>query len=1104
MGKQKTATNMTRDDNAQIAALMQQAGRAFQAGRQDRLAELLDQILEINPDDTRALYNRGILHRDNNELYGAELCLRRALKLDPDMVDAYQALADLLYNVKHLLPAAKLYEMALQRAPNRLALLHNLAKTRLMLKDAPATEALARKILSIDDRSVDALCTLAWALLYQKREPAEVIELTERALILAPDAAPAIVLREQALRADGQEEDARSLWARILEEAVTAWEKSRPFCEAYYWLEQTDRARDIIMAYVAANPNRPEGLKDLATLIMGDGEFIQAQDLLDRAANMAPDNMTLRMLRGLNAFRLGRYDMGLELYDARWHRDKFDKPWDIPVPEWTGEKLDGRLLVYCEQGIGDYVMYALLFKELRRYARSITIEVNPRIASLFQRSFPDMRIIDRNALPADWNPAAYAAKVAMGDLPIRLDVNLDNLPDRGGYLIAEPTLAMKLRSKYQALFPGKRLVGVSWRSGNRDSATVRSIDLSLMTQILETPDCAFISLQYGDISRDLERLKAETGHEIHWDREIDPLHYVDPFAAQVAAMDLVISVDNSTVHFAGALGTPCWVMLPVNSDWRWLLERPTSIWYDSLELFRQQPGDGWEPLVARAAERLRAIDARSLVDAQARMCLRCGEELLRRDATAPAESYFRWLLSLGRHQAAAMHGVAMAARKAKHFPDAAAILARAVELAPDRLDYRAEWAVALFDIGQRAAAEKMARELTRQSDLPAVQMAMGKILAAKGAIDQATDYFARVLRADANHVVARYILASLQAEQGEAELARRNYARLIDVAPDLPAPRTALAELDLKHGNDHLAARNFAWRFGGTPEELPPHLALMAPADRPKSWTGGQVRRRRLFLRAERSPLEQLVFAPWLSPVLADSRAIRAECDLAVLPLLQSAFQDVNFVETGRSTPGDLVTERCQLAASLGDLAMAYDRPQRSNWLPYDKVLSAARRSDYLGPAGGKLVGLAWNVADTLGHGLEAFVPLLEVSGIRWVALPIGRRSEPLNRFIASLGDAVIYDPDINGYDDLVAFRDQLAPLDLLIANDDLSAALAAAMGRPVWKMTLSAAHWSWRAEGDTSKWYPGVHIFRAQTDSRDQAIENLRNALAREAGISL
>ena len=1073
------AAALPRDDDAQIARLMQQAQRAFHAGQVDRLTPILDQVLELNPDHVGALYNRGIIHRDNNELYGAETCFRRALRVDPNMIDCYQALADLMFNVKHLLPAATLYEMALERAPNRLSLLHNLARTRLMLREADATETLARRILSIDERSVEAMNDLSWALLYRGAGVEEVLSLTARALELAPEEPHTLVLREQALRAAGRDDEAQVLWERIVATCITDWDKSRPFCEGYYWLGQTGRARELIKAYSDANPDRPDGLKDLATLMMGEGHFAQAQELLDRAAQMAPDNMTVRMVRGLNAFRLGDFALGQELYSARWHRDNFDKPWNVPIPEWNGEKLDGRLLVYSEQGVGDYVMFALLFKELRQYAKSITIEVNPRVASLFRRSFPDMRVIDRNALPVDWNPAAYAAKVAMGDLTLRLKSDLLNLPHREGFLVPEASLALKLRSRYQAKFPGKRLIGLSWRSGNRDSATIRSIDLRHLKPIFETPDCAFISLQYGDNSRDLEALKTETGHEIHWDREIDPLQYLDPFAAQIAAMDLVISVDNSTVHFAGAIGTPCWVLLPVNSDWRWLADRTTSIWYDSLELFRQQPGDGWTKVVERAAAKLREIGVDPLLDAQGNMCLRCGEELRRRGDMASAESYFRWLLSIGRHKAEAMHGIGLAAQKAQHFSDAAGILGRAVELAPDRVDYRAEWAVALYDAGHREAGERMARELTRGSDDPVVLMSMGSILAAKGAPDQATDYFARVLRKDPEHVLARLVLANLQKSQGVLDLARRNYARLVEIAPDLPAPRIALSELDLALGDQAAAAQNFSWRFGTAPDELPAHLALIAPTERPKSWTGGKIRRRRLFLRAERNTVEQLLFARWLPAVIKDSREVVAECDAAALSLLQSAFPKVRFTAAGTFTPAELVAQKIQVTASLGDLAAAYE-PVDGAWLSVDGSAAEDHRRSAGGD--GPLIGVTWYPSAAALGGLEVIQPLLDVPGVRWLMLPTGPVRPELARALAALDGPVVFDPTVL-QGGLPALAAKLSAVDLLIATDDLGPAVAGALGRSTWKIAEQAGHWSWLVEGTTSKWHPQTRIFRSPGD---------------------
>ena len=1085
---------------ARIAALLRAAGRANQAGDSERLKGILGEILELDPDHANATYNLGILYRDRDEVYQAEIHLRRAVKLDPHLIDAYQALADLMFSVKHLFPAAQLYEEALALAPNRLPLLQNLAKTRMMLKDAPEAERLARRILAIDDRSEDAWATLAWALLYRGGDPVEALEAAEQAVRFAPGASRAPALKQQALCRCGRAEEAKALWSAILSDARSSWERARALIEAYYWLDLIACCRAVSLAFVEANPEATEGLKDLSALLMAEGDFDAAQEVLVRASTLDADNRAIRMVRGLNAFRLGDYEEGLRLYEARWHRSPQDRPWDIPVPDWDGRPIEGRLVVYCEQGIGDYAMFAIMFSELRRHARSITIEVNARLTSLFRRSFPDMPVIDRNMLPANWDPSVYEAKVAMGDLFRLLGADLENLPNRKGFLVPEPALALKLRNRYREMFPGKRLIGISWRSGNRDSATIRSIDLNQWRPIFEAEDCAFISLQYGDIGRDLEALRRETGQVVHWDREVDPTQFLDPFTAQIAAMDLVISVDNSTVHFAGAIGKPCWVMLPVNSDWRWLIGRTSSIWYDSLHLWRQQPGEGWQEVVARVAERLRAIGAEPLVDAHAELCLRCGEALLRREAMGPAEDYFRWLLETGRHKAAAFHGVGKAAQRARHFQDAAAILGRAAELAPERVDYKADWAVALFEAGHRDAGERLARDLTRQGDQPAALMAMGQILAAKGLADQATDYFARILRSDPTHVVARVILAGLQAAQGEDELAHRNFARLVQQAPELPGPRTALAEIDLRHGRDEAAWPNFAWRFGATPEELPRHLAIIAPDDRPKSWTGDKIRRRRLFLRAERNAMEQLLFAPWFVDALEDSRGVRAECDTATVPLLRSAFPDIRVAGATTLTPGDLIEDRAQICASLADLAACYPKSLAGGWLTVDPVAVAALRQRFqAGEPHARTIAVAWQPTGSALGGLEPVAPLLDAPGIRWLALPMGAITPPLAQRLSAPDCPLIFEASWmrNG---LESVAEVLAAVDLLISIEDLAATLAGAVGRPVWKIAGTNSHWSWGADGAASRWHPTARILRA-TQGAGALIPGLRADLEVSAG---
>lgn len=140
-----------------------------------------------------------------------------------------------------------------------------------------------------------------------------------------------------------------------------------------------------------------------------------------------------------------------------------------------------------------------------------------------------------------------------------------------------------MRAQY--LKPGRPLrVGLSWRSTSQIAGNRKTTNLLDWRDILNTEGVQFVNLQYGDCAADLASVKNSLGIEIIQDAEIDPLVDLDGFAAQVAALDLVISTPNTTVHFAGAQGVPVWVMLPVAPEWRWLRAGTATPWYPSATL----------------------------------------------------------------------------------------------------------------------------------------------------------------------------------------------------------------------------------------------------------------------------------------------------------------------------------------------------------------------------------------------------------------------------------------------------------------------------------------------------------------------------------------
>ena len=226
-----------------------------------------------------------------------------------------------------------------------------------------------------------------------------------------------------------------------------------------------------------------------------------------------------------------------------------------------------------------------------------------RFFALFSRSFPEATILPEGEGddPAVLNTAPDL-QCPMGALGHHLRPNMEAFPTRASYLRADPDLITRLRTRYAPTNGGPR-IGISWRSGNRNNGTERSVPLSAWKPALERAGGQIVSLQYGEVGREVAAFREAADVDVVMDGEVDPTKDLDAFAAQIAAVDLVISVDNTTVHFAGALGIPTHVLLPLASDWRWFQDRSDSPWYPSIKLHRQnRPRDWTQTLAALTRE----------------------------------------------------------------------------------------------------------------------------------------------------------------------------------------------------------------------------------------------------------------------------------------------------------------------------------------------------------------------------------------------------------------------------------------------------------------------------------------------------------------------
>ena len=351
---------------------------------------------------------------------------------------------------------------------------------------------------------------------------------------------------------------------------------------------------------LALNPNHAVAHSNKGVSLKSLGRLEDAIDSYRKAIALNPDFAEAHYNLGIVHLLMGDFDNGWREYNWRWRMQDFpSRRAEYDKPLWDGGDLGGkRLLVWSEQGIGDEIMFAGLIPDLIERGIDVILESEPRLVPLFARSFPPVTCIAKGGAnqPFDFH-------IPTGGLGQVLRPSLGSFPDPAPYLVADPELRTTLRDRYHNQGAGA-LVGLAWHSASPYAGRESSLTLPELHPLLETPEVTFVNLQYGDTADQRSAFARETGIDIVHDDQVDQMADMDAFASQVAAMDLVVSIDNSAAQLAGALGVPTWGLLRAVPFWLWGMNGDDSIWYPSMRLFRQsRPGD-WNGVIKRVCRAL--------------------------------------------------------------------------------------------------------------------------------------------------------------------------------------------------------------------------------------------------------------------------------------------------------------------------------------------------------------------------------------------------------------------------------------------------------------------------------------------------------------------
>lgn len=498
---------------------------------------------------------------------------------------------------------------------NDVARLLRQAVARHQAGDLAGAGAGYQAVLAIAPNQADALHLLG-VVKDEQGDHDGAIELIRRAIAASPDAADFHGNLGTALNAAGQPKAAMSAYRRAM--ALDTDNAEWPYNLGNLQRAGGDpeAAADQFRCALRLRPDHLMASNNLAMLLWEDLDDVDgAETQFRRLIEMAPDWPLGRMNHGLFCLSRGRYAEGWREYEWRWRYDDYkEKDWGLGLPRWGGEPLGGAgLLLWGEQGPGDQILHGTMLADMARRAEAkITVAVEARLVPLFERSLASIgiRVVRRGA-----TVDGAVAQCPFGSLGAF--VRRDDSDFSGGvpYLRADADHAGRLRASYRALArPGQKIVGLSWRSGNPSIGREKSLPLSVLAPALQSLDVQWVSLQYGETAVD-RQLLAAAGVPVHHDPDIDGMRDLDGFAAQVAALDAVVSVSNTTAHMAGALGRPCLLLLPAGRGrlWYWPAAGATTPWYGSLRILRQPaPGD-WEGVAASLQAALSALPSAQII-----------------------------------------------------------------------------------------------------------------------------------------------------------------------------------------------------------------------------------------------------------------------------------------------------------------------------------------------------------------------------------------------------------------------------------------------------------------------------------------------------------
>jgi len=430
----------------------------------------------------------------------------------------------------------------------------------------------------------------------------QAVDAYRKAVLLKPDYAEAYNNLGSALQLQGKFAEAvenyrqavllRPDWAETYNDMAVALSKQGSYRQA---VESSARALQIKSDY-------PEAYNTMASALHMQAKFHEAVRSYRKAILLRPDYAEAHTNLGITLLLNAEFVEGWRQYAWRRYAGSITYPHHYQVPQWDGSSFIGkRLLVHYEQGLGDNIQFIRYLPMVKAAGGTVILEVDGSLLGLLQSFDGIDELVEASY---DTKPdVEFDVCVSVLDLPGIFRTTLQTIPADVPYLYADPAKVQFWRDRLgQKGFK----VAIVWAGrATHENDLNRSCLLENFSPLARIPGVLLYALQKGPAAGQVRNLP----DEITVTNIADRLEDFTDAAAALENMDLIISVDTSILHLAGAMAKPVWAIMPFVPDWRWMLHRQTSPWYPTMRLFRQTRPGRWDDVFRRVAEELRLLTA---------------------------------------------------------------------------------------------------------------------------------------------------------------------------------------------------------------------------------------------------------------------------------------------------------------------------------------------------------------------------------------------------------------------------------------------------------------------------------------------------------------